>query len=57
MTITKKDYITLKTAALQAPAPEVIQAIEHIEKAVADHNARMVAYITEKRRNNKNYCR
>lgn len=59
MTITKKNYITLKQAALNAAdkLQEVLKAIEQTEKAENDHNQKMVAYITEKRRNNKNYCR
>ena len=59
MTITKKNYITLKAAALEAAdnLQEVLKAIQETEKAAADHNEKMVAYITEKRKNNKNYCR
>lgn len=59
MTITKKNYITLKQAALNAAdnLQEILKAIEQTEKAENDHNKKMVAYITEKRRNDKNYCR
>lgn len=59
MTITKKNYITLKQAALNAAdnLQEVLKAIQQTEQAAADHNEKMVAYITEKRKNNKNYCR
>lgn len=59
MTITKKNFLTLKAAALQAAdsLQEVLKAIQETEQAAADHNGKMVAYITEKRKNNKNYCR
>lgn len=58
MTITKSNFLILKNAALQAEnTKEVNQAIEQTEQAAADHNEKMVAYITEKRKNNKNYCR
>lgn len=63
MTITKTNYLVLKTAALYAAekkpifADSVKIAIELTEQAAADHNEKMVAYITEKRKNNKNYCR
>lgn len=59
MTITKKNYITLKQAALSAAdnLQEILKAIEQTEKAAADHNEKMVAYILEKRKDNKNYCR
>lgn len=63
MTITKTNYLALKNAALYAAEKEPIftdsvkLAIELTEEAAADHNEKMVAYITEKRKNNKNYCR
>jgi len=58
MTITRKNFTILKNAALQAEnTKEVNQAIQETEKAAAAHNGKMVAYITEKRKNNKNYCR
>lgn len=59
MTITKKNYITLKAAAVKAAdnLQEVLKAIQETEQAAADHNEKMVEYITEKRKNNKNYCR
>lgn len=59
MTITKSNYIILKQAALNAAEnlQEILKAIEQTEKAENDHNKKMVAYITEKRRNNRNYCR
>jgi len=64
MIITKSNFEILKNAALYAAEIEkdifgdrVKIAIETTEKAAADHNEKMVAYITEKRKNNKNYCR
>lgn len=59
MTITKKNYITLKAAAVKAAdnLQEVLKAINETEQAAADHNKKMIEYITEKRKNNKNYCR
>ncbi len=59
MTITKKNYITLKAAAVKAAdnLQEVLKAINETEQATADHNKKMIEYITEKRKNNKNYCR
>ena len=63
MNITKSNFEILKNAALYAAEKEPIFlgsvkiAIETTEQAAADHNEKMVAYITEKRKNNKNYCR
>lgn len=59
MTITKKNYITLKAAAVKAAdnLQEVLKAINETEQAAADHNKKMIEYITAKRKNNKNYCR
>lgn len=63
MTITKTNYLALKNAALYATEKEPIfagsvkLAIELTEETAVDHNEKMVAYITEKRKNNKNYCR
>lgn len=59
MTITKKNYLTLKAAAVKAAdnLQEVLKAINETEQAAADHNKKMIEYITEKRKNNKNYCR
>ena len=59
MTITKKNYLTLKAAAVKAAdnLQEVLKAIQETEQAAADHNKKMIEYITEKRKNNKNYCR
>lgn len=59
MTITKNNFMILRAAALKAAdnLQEVLKAIQETEKAENDHNKKMVAYITEKRRNNKNYCR
>ena len=58
MTITKNNFEILKRAALQAaPSLEVAKAIEETEKAAAAASAKAAAYITEKRKTNKNYCR
>lgn len=63
MIITKTNYQILKNAALYAAEKEPIFAdsvkiaIETTEKAAADHNEKMVAYIMEKRKTDKNYCR
>lgn len=59
MTITKKNYITLKQAALNAAdnLQEILKAIEQTEKAENDHNKKMVAYITDKRKKDRNFCR
>jgi len=64
MNITKSNFEILKNAALYAAEikkeiflDRVKIAIETTEKAAADHNEKMVAYITEKRKSNKNYCR
>lgn len=58
MTITKENYNILKAAALLSGADTLIlKAITETETAEKEHNKKMIAYITEKRRNNKNYCR
>lgn len=64
MIITKSNFEILKNAALYAADIEqeifrdrVKIAIETTEQAAADHNKKMIEYITEKRKNNKNYCR
>lgn len=64
MVITKSNFEILKNAALYAAEIEkkifgdrVKIAIETTEQAAADHNEKMVAYILEKRKDNKNYCR
>lgn len=58
MTITKANFELLKRAALTAaPSLEVKKAIEETETAEKKHNEKMIAYITEKRKSNKNYCR
>lgn len=59
MTITKNNFMILRAAALQAAEnnTQILKAIQETEQAAADHNEKMVAYITEKRKNNKNYCR
>lgn len=64
MVITKSNFEILKNAALYAAEIEkkifgdrVKIAIETTEQAAADHNEKMVAYITERRKKNRNYCR
>ena len=63
MNITKTSYEALKNAALYAAEKEPVFAdsvkiaIEVTEQAAADHNKKMCAYILEKRKDNKNYCR
>lgn len=59
MNITKANFEILKNTILSGPEvfPAALAAINETEKAAADHNKKMVAYITEKRKNNKNYCR
>lgn len=59
MNITRKNFDILKQAATQNPViyPGVLQAINETEKAAADANRKNAAYILEKRKINKNYCR
>lgn len=59
MTITRKNFDILKKAALIAAetVPAVFLAIEETETESKKANARTAAYITAKRKINKNYCR
>ncbi|MBO4920426.1 MAG: hypothetical protein J5372_00785 [Lachnospiraceae bacterium] len=59
MTITRKNFDILKQAVFinVKVHPAAVKAIQETEKAAADHNKRMSAYILEKRKENKNYCR
>jgi len=57
MTISKSNYLILKLAALQVGTKEVNQAIEQTEKAEKERSLKTSAYILEKRKTNKNYCR
>ena len=59
MIITRKNFDILKAAILSGPEvfPAALTAINETEKAAADHNKKMSAYILEKRKDNKNYCR
>ena len=64
MIITKTNFEILKNAALYAAEIEkdiffdrVKIAIETTETAAAAASAKAAAYITEKRKTNKNYCR
>lgn len=59
MTITKNNFMILRAAALQAAEnnTQIFKAIQETEQAAADHNARMVAYITDKRKKDHNFCR
>lgn len=59
MTIKRKDFDIIKAAVLSGPdiPPAAVKAIQDTEKAAADHNKKMIEYITEKRKENKNFCR
>lgn len=59
MTITKKNYIILKQAALNAAdnLQEILKAIQDTEKAAEIASKKTSLYILEKRKQNKNYCR
>ena len=58
MTITRKNFDILKKAALNAAnSLEVMQAIEETENASKAANKKMIQYITERRKLDKNYCR
>ena len=64
MTITKTNFEILKAAALYAAEIEkeifldrVKIAIETTETAAQEANAKTTAYILERRKKDKNYCR
>lgn len=58
MTITRKNFDILKKAVLSAAnSLEVLQAIEETENASKAANKKMIQYITERRKLDKNYCR
>ena len=57
MTITKKNYIIIKNAALLSENLEVIKAIEQTERAEKERSLKTSAYIMERRKQDKNYCR
>lgn len=59
MTITKKNYIILKQAALNAAdnLQEILKAIQDTEKAAEIASKKTSQYILEKRKTDKNYCR
>ena len=64
MTITRTNFEILKNAALYAAEIEkeifldrVKIAIETTETAAADASAKTTAYILERRKRDKNYCR
>lgn len=59
MKISKANFEIIKAAALSGGvnAEAVKEAIRLTEEAEKTHNKRMVEYITEKRKANKNYCR
>ena len=58
MTVTKANYNILKKAAILGGLyiQEVEKAITEIEQAEKEHNQKMIAYISEKRKTNKKYC-
>ena len=55
MTITKSEFLVLKQAA--GKAPELNQVVNNIENRSKEQNKKNSAYILEKRKTNKNYCR
>ncbi len=59
MIITRKNFDILKQAATAGGFiyPGALQAIAETEKAAEDANRKNAAYILEKRKTNKNYCR
>ena len=59
MVITRKNFDILKETILNNNIifPAAINAINETEAAAIDHNKKMSAYILEKRKDNKNYCR
>ena len=59
MTIKRKDFDIIKAAILTGPdiPPAALKAINDTEQAAIDHNKKMCAYILEKRKENKNFCR
>lgn len=58
MIITRNNFETLKAAALNAAGDHknILKAIQETETAAAAASAKAAAYITEKRKTNKNYC-
>lgn len=57
MTITRKNFDILKEAAQKVNTMAVNQAIFETEQAAEKASKKASAYILEKRKNNKNYCR
>lgn len=57
MTISKNNYIIIKNAALLSENLEVIKAIEQTERAEKERSLKTSAYIMERRKQDKNYCR
>lgn len=59
MKISKANYEIIKAAAISGGvnAEAVREAIRITEEAEKKHNEKMVKYIIEKRKANKNYCR
>ena len=55
MTITKSEFLVLKQAA--GKLPELKQVVVNIENRSREHNQKVSAYITEKRKQDKYYCR
>ena len=55
MTITKSEFLVLKQAA--GKAPELNAIVSNIENRSKAHNQKVSAYITEKRKQDKYYCR
>ena len=58
MTITKANFEILKNAVLRsAPSGLELKAIEETENARKQASEKATAYILEKRKTDKNYCR
>lgn len=59
MIISRKNFDILKSIVLNMPElyPAAVSAIKETEKAAEEANRKNAAYILEKRKTNKNYCR
>lgn len=55
MTITKSEFLVLKQAA--GKLPELNHIVSNIENRSTEQNKKNTAYILEKRKTNKYYCR
>lgn len=59
MIITKNNFEILKAVAVKAAGDQlqIIKAINETETAAIEASKKATAYILEKRKQNKNYCR